>query len=615
MRFERWQPEASSVGVIQALWAILAPAARRRLLILVVLTTVAGFVEIVSVSLVIPFIAVAANSMPFGRASWLAKGLTDLVQAMGFAPEQTTLGLGLVFLAGLISANSYLCFFQFYAARTIALQKNDLSNRVLRCITRRPLEWMDNENTAALIKVSLDDVSHVSSVTDAMAQITAVLARCLILYLFFLYLNPHLALLLAFSMSLAYVTVFRTVQRALAAAGVQAQNAMEKMFRCASELLSGFREARATNSEPAFLARFQAASNGAIHPETLRSMPPYLTRSGLETVTMATVIALLIYFKQKDGNLDNGLPLLSAYAVAGIRLLPAVQQGLSYYLMITYLKPSLRMVQSLLTLASDSAHEENLQPQPLAFEREIALQGVTYTFPNGKVALTDVDLRICRGNRVALVGATGAGKSTLMDLLLGLRLPARGQLLVDGTSVDATNARAWRQHIGYVPQRIFLLDGTVAENVAYGLSPEEVNREQVERACRSASIHDFILTLPGGYDTPVGERGVLLSGGQCQRIGIARALYHDPQVLVFDEATSALDNATEQAILETLDRLKNAKTLLVIAHRLNTVWDFDELVVLSEGRVVARGTARELLETSPDFQLLAQHRMSSAAEN
>ena len=593
---------------LRLLWKVLEPWARRQLFILLVLTTLSGFVEVLSVGLIIPFIAVAAGSLPFGKANLITRSLIGMVHTFGVSERHTTAALGVVFCLGVILANTYLCCYQYYAARVINRQRDNFGVRALKAIMQQPLEWLDRENSADLIKILMTDVGYVAALMNAMVQVCAILTRCVVVYLFFLITQARLAIFLAVSMATLYLLVFRFVQRPTQRAGAAAQDSHAQMFRTANEVIGGSRTLRATATEQNFFRRYQNASERSIYPQVFRVMPAYLSRAGLETATVLVVVTMLIYFNAKDGNLANGLPLLSSYAVAGIRLLPSVQQALVYYLEIKFYRPSLvelaRVVQ--LPCQRDFAEGGPL----LAFQKELTLDQVSYGYGADQQAVESANLTIEKNKRVAFVGETGAGKSTIIDLILALRYPTRGEIRVDGQPIGPKLAVAWRRLIGYVPQSIYLLDASIAENIAFGLTLQEIDPVKLRRACEAASLSEFIETLPDGYETFVGERGVRLSGGQCQRIGIARALYHEPEIFIFDEATSALDSVTENLVLEALDRLKGNKTLIVIAHRLNTVWDFDQIFVMEQGRVVGQGTAQELLASNPVFARLAEHQVN-----
>jgi len=243
----------------------------------------------------------------------------------------------------------------------------------------------------------------------------------------------------------------------------------------------------------------------------------------------------------------------------------------------------------------------------LELKRDLELRDVSFSYPNAKkTSLDAISFKIPANHKIGIVGGTGAGKTTMVDLMLGLLTPDEGSIVVDGEALSRTNMQAWRRTLGYVPQTIYLTDSTIAENIAFGIRSEDVDMDAVENAARIAALHDFVMAeLPEGYKTKVGERGVRLSGGQRQRIGIARALYHDPDLLIMDEATSALDNLTERAIMEAVHNIGDDKTIIMIAHRLTTVEACDTIIMLEHGKIAASGTYKELIEKSDTFKRMA----------
>lgn len=575
--------------------------------LLLLFTVVSGFLEILGVSLVIPFIALAARSQSI---PWVQSGVERL-QQLGIPQQQLTPALGLFFLLGILLSNATLTLFHYYAARVIQNQRLALSLRTLRSLSKRPLEWLSRENTLELGQASLHDVEMSMHVVYCALQLSALLIRCSILAAFFLLVQPYLALVLAVTMALSSVLVVRLVHRPVAMAGAVNKRSREEMTRFAGEILGAAREVRISASEEHFLARYRGAATDNANTAVIRMMPAQMSRICLECVSVAVVVGLLLYMHGKDGSLANGLPLVSAYAVAGLRIVPTLQLSLSYYLQARFHFPSLLRVTELL----EGETVETSLSQPVQFSETLELENVTFAYDRLHPVLDSVSLVIPRNSRVAFVGESGVGKTTLVDLLLTLRQPDSGCLKIDGLPLRPEQYESWRRSLGYVPQSIYLLDASLAENVAFGLTADQVDQAALECACQTASLSDFIESLPQGYATLTGERGVRLSGGQCQRVGIARALYHDPAVVVFDEATSALDSATESNILTALEQLKGQRTLIVIAHRLTTVWDFDCLFVLEGGRLVAQGSAPELMESCPTFQRLAQRQRAASPGN
>jgi ATP-binding cassette subfamily B protein len=326
----------------------------------------------------------------------------------------------------------------------------------------------------------------------------------------------------------------------------------------------------------------------------------------LEALGMVLIAALAYSLSNQTGGIATTLPVLGALALAAQRLLPAMQQIFSAWASISGSRASLTDV---LELLAQPLPAEVLQPdtEPLHFEKDIQFRNVCFSYTGYAPWVLDrLSLVIAKGARVGFVGSTGSGKSTTLDLLMGLLMPTKGQLLVDLQPLNGHRVRAWQQKIANVPQNIYLADTTLANNIALGVPPDAIDMDRVKQAARQAQIADFIEGSPEGYQAYVGERGVRLSAGQRQRIGIARALYKQATVLVFDEATSALDNATEQLVIDSIEGLNRQITILIIAHRLTTLLTCDTIVELKNGKVVAQGTYDQLIERSPSFRIMAR---------
>jgi len=327
----------------------------------------------------------------------------------------------------------------------------------------------------------------------------------------------------------------------------------------------------------------------------------------MESVGMVLIAAIAYGLTQRPGAGAAALPVLGALALGAQRLLPALQQ---MFLAWASIRGDQRSAEDVLDLLDQAVPATWLQPAPPALEWQsaIAFSGVSFRYgKDGPWVLTDVSFKIAKGMRVGLVGTTGSGKSTTVDLLMGLLMPTQGEIEVDGVPLQGEYCWAWQQAIAHVPQHIYLADTTIAENIALGVPRGEIDLARVKRAAQQAQIAEFVEGLSEGYWAKLGERGIRLSGGQRQRVGIARALYRQASVLVFDEATSALDNATERSVMESINRLGGDLTVILIAHRLSTVQDCDLIIEFEQGRVVAQGTYAELLARSASFQRLASH--------
>jgi ABC-type multidrug transport system fused ATPase/permease subunit len=336
-----------------------------------------------------------------------------------------------------------------------------------------------------------------------------------------------------------------------------------------------------------------------------------LPKYALETIAFGGILLILLYSVRVSASISETLPMLSLFAFAGYRLLPRLSDLFAAAVQIRFNLPALQHLHE--QLCADESDEvvsqrplTDVRSEGLELRHSLVLNNVSFTYEGAQEpALSDVNLEIRRNQTVGLVGRTGAGKTTLVDVILGLLDPTAGCLEADGSHLKGEGLQQWKRICGYVPQEIFLCDNSIRENIAFGIPEDEIDQSMVEQAARTAQIHELIARLPAGYDTVVGDRGVRLSGGQRQRIAIARALYNNPQVLILDEATSSLDGATEAAVMEVISKLGRAKTLIIIAHRLSTVRACDSIYLLQGGRCVANGTYDELVRDNPHFRLLA----------
>ena len=426
------------------------------------------------------------------------------------------------------------------------------------------------------------------------------------------YLQPWVALGTAAVLGSCYAAILLVARKYLTHFGQLRFLATRERYRIAQEATGGIKDVKFLGLEDVYLRRYQIPSRQNARANTFRSvvseLPRYLLQ-GLAFGGMLLMILILLF--AGGGSLAGVLPLLAIYAFAGLRLLPAMQQIYAELTMIRFNR-----------MALDSLHKDMAEIRAIpgracrsrrcGWSRCTCATGSSsidmhYAYPLAeRPALRGLSLTIPARTTVGIVGGTGAGKTTAVDLILGLLEPQQGRIEADGVPIGRGNMRAWQNSIGYVPQQIFLTDASVSANIAFGLPPEKIDQAAVERAAGIAELHGFVTNeLPQGYATPVGERGVRLSGGQRQRIGIARALYHDPDVLIMDEATSALDNLTERAVMDAVHNLGHAKTIILIAHRLSTVQACDTIFMMEQGRLVAQGTYDELLETSTKFRAMA----------
>jgi ABC-type multidrug transport system fused ATPase/permease subunit len=376
--------------------------------------------------------------------------------------------------------------------------------------------------------------------------------------------------------------------------------------RASIEGLAGVKELRVLGREHTSAQMHREALTTVTSVAASNALATALPRYVIEVFAYAGIVAVTLVLVIK-GEATAAMPSLALYALAGNRLAPTFQQLFSAAVTIKYHTRAVESLEADLAVVRGQPQlVESELDMPMAFTKEIRLTNVSFTYPSAnRPALNNISLSIAQNQSIGLVGRTGSGKTTLADILLGLYPPSSGEIEVDGTPMTLQNERSWRKRVGYVPQHVFLTNASVAQNIALGVPEDQIDHVAVARAAEMAQAEEFIVQLPEQYDTVVGERGVKLSGGQRQRLGIARALYHNPDVLVFDEATSALDGMTEDAVMQAVQRLSSDRTMILIAHRLRTVQACDRIVMLDAGCVVADGPYDTLMSDSEPFKKLA----------
>jgi len=585
---------------------LLSPAERRRLWLLTPVVSVNALVQVIGIASVMPFLALIANPGIIQEQALLRW----MYETFGFTGVNPFLVFtGLVVLFALIGSNAFAAWTHLLMLRFAWDMNHTLSVRMLRTYLAKPYVFFLGQNSANLAKNILGEVRR--TVQGVMVAGINLMARAVVavaVLMLLVVVDPWLAVGTFFVLGAAYGAFFLRVRRGLAYAGERRVTADRHRYHAATEALTGFKEIKVLGMEAPFLERFERPSRAFARYEVRHEVIRMLPRYAFETVAFGGMLVIVLFALAREQGLGELLPTLGVYAFASYRLMPALQ---GIFGSMAELRFSMASVDALhgdleRAVAPEPARRDSITPLP--FREVLELRGVTFAYPGTrKPLLNEFDLTIEANTSVALVGATGAGKTTVVDLLLGLLRPQDGDLVVDGVVVDDGAIRAWRSNIGYVPQVIYLSDDSIAANIAFGVPRKGIDMEAVYRSARQAQIHEFIVNeLPEGYATTVGERGVRLSGGQRQRLGIARALYRDPDVLVLDEATSALDSVTEEDFFRAIDEIGRSKTIVMIAHRISTVRACDAIVVLDGGRVMARGSYDELLATSPHFRQLAR---------
>jgi ATP-binding cassette, subfamily B, bacterial PglK len=592
------------LGTLRKIIGLLNAGERRQFYGLIALTFVMGLSDVVAVASILPFLAVVASPDTIQQSRLL--GL--LYSELGFTHRNEFLSfLGAVVFIVFVFAVA-IRILTFYAlTRFTRLRGLSLATRLLTKYLAQPYAWYLTRHTSQLgRKVLMEVVEVVNGPITAAMRLIGNLVVAVFLIALLLFLQPLAVLAAVALVGGCYGLVFLFVRERLSRLGEVRVEAVRQRVQIMQEALGGIKDVKLRNLEGTFLRRLYDPASRLAHSQATTAMIGELPRHVLEAVAFGGMLLFVIWLLiAGDGQLDAVIPILGVYALAAARLFPTVQQIYSGFTAMRYGEAAL-----------DSLHAELAEPGPnevrddsrlpaLPLKERLDLQDVVLTYPQSETpTLNGLTLTIKANTTVGFVGATGAGKSTAIDVILGLLQPDSGTVRVDGRIIDETNRSAWQRCIGYVPQSIFLTDDTVAANIAFGIEHGDIDMEAVERAARIAHLDEFVRTLPGGYSTLVGERGTRLSGGQRQRIGIARALYHNPDVLIFDEATSALDNLTERAVMDAVRELGHHKTIILIAHRLSTVRQCDEVFLLDNGRLAAAGPYDTLVETSVPFRAL-----------
>lgn len=533
--------------------------------------------------------------------------LASIYDWFGFADTfsfQIWLAVGVlvVVMAGL----AVKAFGTYALIRFSTMRGYTVSTRLLTAYLSQPYPWFLNHNSAELANNLLTQVDGlVARVIQPCLRLVANGLLVLAILCFLMVVDPLVTVFSALVLGLGYGLIYLRFRGRLHRLGEDMMNAFEDRFVVAQEATGGIKDVKVMGLEAVYVRTYAAAAQKAAESGATMGVMAELPRFILEAITFGTLLGLiLLLLFRNDGNITAIVPTLGVIAFSTMRLLPSLQQIYHSLVAIRGATPVLDTIVHDIAATPAQAIVEAPAPTPMALEHSLELSKVSFGYDAAeRPTLRGVDLSIRARTTVGIVGGTGAGKTTLVDLILGLLTPDEGVIRVDGTPITEETRRAWQMTLGYVPQSIFLTDDTIAANIAFGVPKDQIDMAGVERAARTAALHDFVQSdLPQGYQTLVGERGVRLSGGQRQRIGIARALYRDPTLLIMDEATSALDNITERVVMEAVQNIRADKTVILIAHRLSTVKSCDTIFLLERGRLLAQGSYDELLAGNEVFR-------------
>lgn len=590
-------PSTSLFILLKRLWGHLERRRQRQFVLLLGLMLLSAFAEVVSIGAILPFLAVLTApervlSYPFvfGIAKYF--GIVE--------PRQLLMPLTVAFAMVALIAGGVRILLLWVSTRLTAVSGSELSIEVYRHTLYQPYKVHVSRNSSEIINGITNKVNGVifgvmlplsSFISSSMALVAIVLALFAI--------DPFVASFAVFGFGASYGLITLHYRSRLHRNGANISREQTQVLKALQEGLGGIRDVLLDGSQPAYCEIYRKADLPYRRAAGDNAFVGQGPRYAIEAIGMVLITVLAFGLSQKPGGMATALPVLGALAMGAQRLLPALQQIYSAW---TSIASSHVQLADVIEMLEQPLPEEakNPFPLPLNFKDAVCFNRVRFRYAcEGPWVVDDLTFTIQKGARIGFVGTTGSGKSTTMDLLMGLLTPNEGQLLVDGKSITAVNLRSWQRTIAHVPQTIYLADASVAENIAFGIPASEIDMDRVILAARQAQIAEFIESRPDGYHGRVGERGGRLSGGQRQRIGIARALYKQASVLVFDEATSSLDNTTEQAVMDAIEGVSRDVTILMIAHRLTTLKRCDVILQLDHGKIKKQGSYDTFREFAP----------------
>lgn len=595
--------------MIRELLTLLNKRQRKQFYILQVLVVLMAFTELLGIASIAPFMALV------GDISLVEKeGIySTLYQLSGFTnPMDFLFYVGVAVLFTLAFSTIISMFTVWRLSLFGAKVGVEIADQLYTHYMQQDWLFHAGGSSAQLTKqVSTEAIRVTNGIIQPLMHLNAKIVLAAFIALSILVYDSITAIFGLLLFMGAYLVLYRIVRKRLQVNGKNLSKVATERFRLMNEGFGGIKDVLLLNRHHDFIEQFQKSGKIFAYAQGTNISISQVPRYFMELIAFGAMISLvLLLIKLHKGNLGAVLPILAVYALAAFKLLPALQQ---IYSSITQIKANAAAFESIkndltLSLKKPQVLTDEIIEDHLSLKEKIILNNITFSYPNKlNPAISNLNMVIPVNSVIGIVGASGSGKSTTIDLLLGLLTPQQGEMYIDNIRITETNVRTWQNTLGFVPQSIYLSEGTIAENIAFGLPTKDINLDQVNNAIKLANLTELVNQLPDGVHTKVGERGVQLSGGQRQRIGIARALYNEAEVLVFDEATSALDGITEKIIMDAIHNFSGKKTIIMIAHRLKTVRKCDIIYMMEQGKVIDQGTYEQLLETNPKFKEMAEH--------
>jgi len=556
------------------------------LLLLLMIITVA-LIDTAGVASILPFIAVLSNPILI-ETNNILNSVYQFSKIFGVEnSQQFSFFLGLLVLLLLLFSLITRVATVYAQVRFAEMRHYSISKRLVEGYLRQPYYWFLNQNSADLGKNILSEVGLIigagfSQLLEGVAKAAIILTIIILLII----VDIKLAFIVGSTISAAYGLIYYFLKKNIILIGKERLKHNGLRFKAINEAFSALKEVKLGGLEQSYIKSFANSAEIFAKTSTRANVITQLPRYFLEAIIFGGVLIILLYLMMKTGSFNNSLPIISLYVFAGYRLMPALQQVYASLTQLNFIKPSIDKLYD--DIKNLEPFNDDQDKGILSINKSIDLKNIHYNYPSSsRTILKDINISIPVKSTLGLIGTTGCGKTTILDIILGLLQPNQGVLEVDGQIITKKNLRSWQRLIGYVPQSIYLTDDSIAANIAIGQDPKDFNYENIQKSAKIANLHKFITEeLPDQYESKIGENGVKLSGGQRQRLGIARALYHNPQLLILDEATSALDNETEKAVIDAINNLNKDITIIFVAHRMNTISNCDIILKLDKGQII-----------------------------
>ena len=597
------------LSVIKELFSLLSKNQLKHFYILQFLVILMAFTELLGIASIAPFMALVGDPSMLQKEGVYSK----LYQLSGLDnPVDFIFIAGCLVLLMLTISTIVSMFTTWRLAIYGAGVGTEIADRLYSYYMKQPWMFHASGSSAQLTKQVSTEATRISNgIIEPLMNLNAKLVLAVFISVSIFIYNPFIALAGISAFVLSYMLMYKLVRKSLILNGRRLSTVSTQRFRLMNEGFGGIKDILLLDRKYDFIDRFTEQGSLQAHAQGTNNTISLVPRFFVELLAFGAMISLvLVLIKSYNGDLGQVLPVLAIYALACFKLLPALQQIYSSITQIKGNSAAFQAVKEDLRQSKITQNElnERTVSQKLKFEQQIKLEDINFAYPNKEnYALNNISISIPVNKVIGVVGSSGSGKSTLIDIILGLLPPESGSIYIDEVLITKDNVRYWQNNLGFVPQSIFLSEGSIAENIAFGIPADEIDYDQVMKAIRLAHLKELVEDLPEGIKTKVGERGVQLSGGQRQRIGIARALYNEADVLIFDEATSALDGITEKIVMDAIHDFSGQKTIIMIAHRLKTVQGCDTIYLMEKGRVIDQGTYQHLVDNNPKFREMAKH--------